>query len=223
MHTSHPFETHYFPLMHSPPRALLLHTHSSGPYTSDIHSTSSRGLNLTIYSLSSSSCITGVDIEIDWWSTVGRWGSRYLMTVLSWAVGVVALILFGVWEAADKDSEYIYSLSLIDVNILPADSTVIILSTYTERAAISDDVYLRQVHQAADWLVRGGLSSFAYKLLPRHQRRTITGAYSACNIHHHHRACACQLLGTPHLDVAYWSDRDDIISVRPIHTVAHVF
>jgi len=117
MQTSYPSETHYFPLVHSPSRALLLHAHNSGPYVPD----SSRGLNLTIYSSGSSGCLTGVDIQIDWWSTFGRWGPRYSMTVLSWAVGVVALILFAAWEAADENSEYCSPSLLIDARTPSTD------------------------------------------------------------------------------------------------------
>jgi len=65
--------------------------------------------------------MTGVDIQIDWWSTFGRWGSRYTMTALSWAVGVVALVLSAAWKAANKNSKYFCSSLLIDVRTLSTD------------------------------------------------------------------------------------------------------
>lgn len=86
--------------MHSQSHPLILHTHSSGPY---VYSTQSRGLNLTLYTTSSSDCISGFDIQVDWWSTLGRFGSRYATTVLSWSVGVVSLILFETWEVNSNE------------------------------------------------------------------------------------------------------------------------
>jgi hypothetical protein len=116
MHKSHPSETHYFSLTHSSPQALL-HTHGSGPYISDILP---RGLNLVIYSSTLTNCVTNVDVQVDWWSTLGRLGSRYPLTVLSWTVGVVALVLFGAWEDGNQSSEYFcFSLHIV-VGVRPA-------------------------------------------------------------------------------------------------------
>lgn len=136
MHTSYPSEIHYFPIMNSP-HPILLHTHSSAPYVRDI---SSRGLNLTLYSSASSGCISGFDIQVDWWSTFGRWGSRYSMTVLSWAVGVVALVLFVAWGAGDVDSEY--SPSFIRYHTPAYWLTITELRTHTKCRAISGNFYL---------------------------------------------------------------------------------
>ena len=156
--------------------------------------------------------MTGVDIQIDWWRTFGRWGSRYTMTALSWTVGVVALVLFAVLEATNKNSEYFCSSLLIDVRILSADK--ICHLTPSELAEISDHVHFRQVYHVTDWFVRGGLSSFAYKLLSGQQRGATACSYSACNTIHRYRACAGQLLDAPHPDMDYWSYGVDFLLVR---------
>lgn len=128
MHTSYPSETHYFPLMHAPPQAILLHTHSRAPYIPYIHSIPSRGLNLTLYSSTPSNCITGVNIQVDWWATFGRWGSRYSMTILSWAICVVALVIFGAWQANDKGCKYFCVFSAIDIKLILTNLTTICLA-----------------------------------------------------------------------------------------------
>lgn len=106
--TSYPSESHYYPLTHFPPHPLLLHTHSSAPYIPDVRPIQSRGLNLTLYSSASSKCLKGIAVHIDWWSTFGRWGSRYMMTILSWAVGVVSLIVSEVWYQGASSSESLH-------------------------------------------------------------------------------------------------------------------
>ena len=104
--TSYPSESHYYPITHSPPHPLLLHAHSSAPYIPDFHPIQSHGLNLTLYSSASSKCLTGITLQIDWWSTFGRWGSRYMMTILSWAVGVISSILAEVWRQGASSSKF---------------------------------------------------------------------------------------------------------------------
>ncbi|KAI0080840.1 PGAP1-domain-containing protein [Panus rudis PR-1116 ss-1] len=123
LHTSHP-ESHYFPLSHPSSvnaRPVLLHTHTSAPYISSSFTSSlsnsshsshtsasshksdrneplltSRGINLTIYT--STQCpLEAIDIAINWWGTLGRWGVRYWSALLSWCVGVVALVGWDGW------------------------------------------------------------------------------------------------------------------------------
>ncbi|KII95293.1 hypothetical protein PLICRDRAFT_34135 [Plicaturopsis crispa FD-325 SS-3] len=97
MHTSQPSEAHYYPLALS--RPIHLHSHSSAPYIPDIRPLQHRGLDLTIYA---SGChISEFDITVDWWATIGRWGTRYHTTLASWAVGVVAIMLFRAWGIAE--------------------------------------------------------------------------------------------------------------------------
>ncbi|KAJ7498547.1 PGAP1-like protein-domain-containing protein [Mycena latifolia] len=96
VHTSHPSETHYFPLNVIPSHRILLHTHSAAPH---IHSenTLPSGLHFTVYSSGSLGCksdLAGLDLSIDWSATLGRWASRYFTVLPSWATGVVAVILF---------------------------------------------------------------------------------------------------------------------------------
>ncbi|KAF7970245.1 hypothetical protein HWV62_24492 [Athelia sp. TMB] len=105
MHTTKPSETHYYPLMRSPPQ-ILLHSHSSAPCITGTRFTQTRGLDLTIYSSASSSCISGLSITVDWWATVGRWGTRYMQTAFSWSVGVVALILLDGWMRVGEKADY---------------------------------------------------------------------------------------------------------------------
>ena len=96
-HQSHPSETHYHPLTLS--RKKLLHTHGSAPY---IDSSYSHGLNLTIYTDGQGSCsLSGIEITVDWWATIGRWGGRYGAPTAAWAVGVVALVLYEVARTAE--------------------------------------------------------------------------------------------------------------------------
>lgn len=105
MHTSHPSETHYFPLNHPPPRRILLHTHGAAPYIRLDPHIASRGLTFTIYSTGSTGCqsdVTGFHITVDWSATLGRWGSRYFTTLASWAIGIVALLIFEAWGLSDK-------------------------------------------------------------------------------------------------------------------------
>lgn len=98
-HTSHPSETHYFPLLktnHNSP--ILLHTHASAPY---VPSTYSRGLNLTIHSPGECK-VERIDIKLDSWGTIGRWGVRYWSAVGSWAVGVVTLMICMGWGTSER-------------------------------------------------------------------------------------------------------------------------
>ncbi|KAF7355691.1 GPI inositol-deacylase [Mycena sanguinolenta] len=105
VHTSHPSETHYFPLTVFPSHRILLHTHAAAPH---VHSerAGSPGLRFTIYSSGSLSCksdLVGFDLTIDWSATLGRWASRYFTVVPTWAVGVVAVILFQAWGASEAN------------------------------------------------------------------------------------------------------------------------
>ncbi|CAL1700352.1 unnamed protein product [Somion occarium] len=94
-HTSHPSETHYFSLSLPPPRKVLLHTHASAPYiTPPAH-----GFNLSIYS--SGECrLSSVEVTVDLWGTLGRWGMRYWSAVLSWSVALVASLIFDAWSVS---------------------------------------------------------------------------------------------------------------------------
>ncbi|KAI0787198.1 PGAP1-like protein-domain-containing protein [Irpex lacteus] len=96
-HQSHPSEAHYHPLTVA--RKKLLHTHGSAPY---IKTPYGHGLNLTIYSDGQGSCIlSGIEITLDWWATIGRWGGRYGAPAATWAVGIVALVLYEATRIAE--------------------------------------------------------------------------------------------------------------------------
>jgi hypothetical protein len=96
IHTSHTVETHYFPLVSTDDRRILLHTHRPAPYHYRRNG-EGHGVHLIIYSSGTSSCIgqlEGLEISIDWFATVGRWASRYMTTIVGWATGVSSLLLF---------------------------------------------------------------------------------------------------------------------------------
>ncbi|KAF7336221.1 GPI inositol-deacylase [Mycena venus] len=102
VHTPHPSQTHYFPLTHR----VLLHTHAAGPHVR-VEPTVPPGLRFTVYSSSGSvgckSDLIGFDLGLDWHATLGRWASRYFAVLPSWAIGVVAVILFQVWGIGDNN------------------------------------------------------------------------------------------------------------------------
>lgn len=94
LHQSSPSEAHYFPLRSL--SAILLHTHSSGPYLSP----ATRGLNLSVYS-SGECAVERVSITVDWWATLGRWGVRYWSALVSWAIALILLVVFNAWRVMD--------------------------------------------------------------------------------------------------------------------------
>ncbi|KAJ8085833.1 GPI inositol deacylase [Marasmius tenuissimus] len=99
VHTSHPSETHYFPLTLPQPRRILLHTHRVAPY---IHSRNSDGLKIVVYSSDLSGKLKGLRLDIDWMGTLGRWSSRYFTTLPCWVVGVVSLVFFEAFSFGDR-------------------------------------------------------------------------------------------------------------------------
>ncbi|KAG5639694.1 hypothetical protein H0H81_005877 [Sphagnurus paluster] len=99
-HTSNPVETHYFTL-DAPSERILLHAHSPAPYVAA--GVSRRGLDFVVYSSGALGCnMVGFSISIDWSATLGRWAVRYPTTIVSWAIGVVASVLFTAWGTADR-------------------------------------------------------------------------------------------------------------------------
>ena len=107
MHASHPSETHYFPLLSGPHRRILLHTHLEAPFV-DPPTLERSAVNFKIYSSGETGCqteLSGFDISIDWSATLGRWSSRYLNTLLSWAAGVASLVVFLGWMQEDVTCE----------------------------------------------------------------------------------------------------------------------
>ncbi|PIL37457.1 hypothetical protein GSI_01151 [Ganoderma sinense ZZ0214-1] len=96
-HQSHPSETHYFPLAPTFSRRILLHSHSAAPYIASDHSS---GHVLTIHS--SGECgVNEVELSVDWWATIGRWGTRYGTAAASWAVGIVAILMYDTWRLVE--------------------------------------------------------------------------------------------------------------------------
>lgn len=96
-YTSHPFETHYFPL--APNTAVFLHTHASAPFVPSVYT---HGLNLTIYNTGEGGCsVERIELSLDIWATLGRWGVRYAGPAASWAIGVVGILLYDAWKSTD--------------------------------------------------------------------------------------------------------------------------
>ncbi|KAI9064870.1 GPI-inositol-deacylase [Trametes sanguinea] len=96
-HRSHPSETHYYPLTPSFSRRILLHSHASGPYIASDHPV---GHTLTIHS--SGECrVSEIELSVDWWASIGRWGSRYATAAACWAVGIVAILLWDLWRLVE--------------------------------------------------------------------------------------------------------------------------
>ncbi|KAF5388432.1 hypothetical protein D9615_000673 [Tricholomella constricta] len=102
-HTSHPAETHYFPA-NAPTDRILLHSHAPAPYVASNPPAPRGPLNFVIYSSGTLGCdMLGFSIGIDWSATLGRWASRFPATLVSWAIGVVAVTLFTAWGAEDRN------------------------------------------------------------------------------------------------------------------------
>ncbi|KAI0638526.1 GPI-inositol-deacylase [Trametes polyzona] len=97
-HTSHPSETHYYPLAPTFPRRILLHTHASAPY---IVSEFREGHKLFVHS--SGECwVDELQLSVDWWASIGRWGSRYGTAAACWAVGIVAIVFWDLWRSVES-------------------------------------------------------------------------------------------------------------------------
>ncbi|KAF8213968.1 PGAP1-like protein-domain-containing protein [Mycena galopus ATCC 62051] len=103
VHTSHPSETHYFPLTVVPSHRILLHTHAAAPHIRPERNLLP-GVRFSVYSSGSLGCksdLVAFDLGIDWPATLGRWASRYFTALPTWAIGVVAVILFQAWGASE--------------------------------------------------------------------------------------------------------------------------
>lgn len=112
MHRSHPAETHYYRLEHE--TSVALHTHASAPYIPISRLSLTYSSELWIYSI-------GTDCEdvnefimtVDWWTSIGRIATRYPTTLISWGVGVVALLMFRAWRESREGSMPNVSQSLV--------------------------------------------------------------------------------------------------------------
>ena len=101
-HQSHPSESHYFPLAPTFSRRILLHSHSAAPYIASDHPT---GHVLTIHS-SGECAVNEVELSVDWWATIGRWGTRYGTAAACWAVGIVAILMWDTWRLVEGGGEH---------------------------------------------------------------------------------------------------------------------
>ncbi|KIK47060.1 hypothetical protein CY34DRAFT_799756 [Suillus luteus UH-Slu-Lm8-n1] len=103
VHKSHPAETHYYRLEHE--TSVALHTHASAPFIPPSRFSPSYSSELWIYS-AGTGCedVNEFTLNIDWWTTIGRIATRYPTTLISWGVGVVALLMFQAWRESGKGS-----------------------------------------------------------------------------------------------------------------------
>lgn len=64
------------------------------------------GVELVIYSgiNGCSTQLRGFDLSIDWIATLGRWPSRYFTTIVCWAIGIVALLVYDAWGAGEDEN-----------------------------------------------------------------------------------------------------------------------
>ncbi|KAG2134442.1 PGAP1-like protein-domain-containing protein [Suillus bovinus] len=112
VHKSHPAETHYYRLGHE--TSVALHTHASAPFIPLSRFSPSYSSEVWIYSVGTG-CedVNEFTLTIDWWATIGRIATRYPTTLVSWAVGVVALLMFHAWRESGKGSMPSVSQSLV--------------------------------------------------------------------------------------------------------------
>ncbi|KAI6040448.1 PGAP1-like protein-domain-containing protein [Pisolithus marmoratus] len=119
MHVSHPSEVHYYPLQHD--KHVWLHSHTTAPYVPSLAFNSRhQGLNLTIYSYGYDCADpVGLTLTLDWWGTLGRVGTRYPTTLLSFCVGIVSVVLFQVWHPAAQPQSVPESLEVFVRRTMP--------------------------------------------------------------------------------------------------------
>ncbi|KAF9534116.1 GPI-inositol-deacylase [Crepidotus variabilis] len=104
VHTSHQAETHYFPWHRTQNQRTLIHTHLEAPFV-DSSALGKSTVNFTIQSSREETCrddLTGFNLTVDWKATLGRWGSRYLNPLISWAAGVAAAVVFLGWNKENE-------------------------------------------------------------------------------------------------------------------------
>ncbi|KAI6166263.1 PGAP1-like protein-domain-containing protein [Pisolithus thermaeus] len=119
MHVSHPSEVHYYSLRQDKP--ALLHSHTTAPYLPSLEFNSGHhGLNLTIYSYGYG-CADPVELvlTLDWWGTLGRLGTRYPTTLLSFCVGIVSVVLFQAWRPGAQPQCVSQSLETFIRRVMP--------------------------------------------------------------------------------------------------------
>jgi pimeloyl-ACP methyl ester carboxylesterase len=140
VHKSHPAETHYYRLEYE--TLVALHTHASAPFIPLLRFSPSYSSELWIYS-AGTGCedVNEFTLTIDWWATIGRVATRYLTTLMSWGVGVVALLMFQTWRESRKGSMPSVSQSLVafTYRLLPK---LLVASFVVALLPLSPDYYL---------------------------------------------------------------------------------
>lgn len=104
LHTSSLTEAHHYPLRSG--RSILLHTHSSAPFIQRLPGQylSGRGLNMTIFSTGECG-VAELELTVDWWNSLSRWGPRYWNAVLAWGAAVIGIVFqssWSIWDAGCK-------------------------------------------------------------------------------------------------------------------------
>ncbi|KAL4076355.1 PGAP1-like protein-domain-containing protein [Scleroderma citrinum] len=118
MHRSRSSEIHYYPLRHNKP--LPIHSHAAAPYLQPVEFHPSPGLDLVIYS-SGPSCDDPVELSltIDWWGSLGRLGTRYPTTLLSFCIATVSFVLFHDWRPSERPQSVSESLEAFVSGTMP--------------------------------------------------------------------------------------------------------
>lgn len=83
-------------------KSIFIHSHVTGPF---IPSSAAYSPVLEVYT--SGACgVTSASITIDWYSSLGRAGSRFWSTLGVWAVGVVGVLFAEAWRVWDMEDGF---------------------------------------------------------------------------------------------------------------------
>ena len=56
-----------------------------------------------------------IRLTVDWWATIGRWGTRYGTAAACWAVGIMAILMWDVMRSVEAGGESLKSVQQLDV------------------------------------------------------------------------------------------------------------
>ena len=78
-------------------------------------------------------------LAVDWWASLGRMGTRYPTTLLSWGVGIVSLLLFHSWGVDGQRLSVRGSLEVFMRHRMPA---LMVVAGVTALLPLGPDYYL---------------------------------------------------------------------------------
>ena len=186
-HTSQPYESHYFPLQPGFGRPILVHSHASAPYVDSSHTV---GHTLTMHS--SGECwVDQIKLTVDWWATVGRWGTRYGPAAVCWAVGIMAILLWDVWKTAENGGKLTRNLSRGDYLRFCS------IRTHPRRPGFPRFLCPKKDAWVNDSITVHIVASHARRPLARQCRYSLTGTTFYSLAADRARACVCYVVATP--------------------------